>query len=188
MGRHSKEEDVLRLFFENPAKHWHFCELNKEIRIAESKLAKWLKRFQEEKIITRTKEKGKMPYYVSNHEDGNYKLRKRIYAMNQLCSCGILDDLADVECAILFGSFARSDWYFGSDIDIFIYGDGEINLQQYESKLRREIQIFSVKNKEELKKFRRSVIYNVLRGVVVKGTIPQEVSAYVELQKQRRGA
>ena len=47
----SKEENILRLFFNESSKHWHFEEILRESRISRDKLNKWLKKFLHEKLI-----------------------------------------------------------------------------------------------------------------------------------------
>mgnify|MGYP001559114311 CR=1 FL=1 len=119
----SKEERVLGLFFNEPTKEWHFEEIAREAKITRSKADRWLKQFIKDKVIRRIKERGKMPHYVSNCELPPYKNRKKLFALNKLYASGFLNHLASLPKArtvIIFGSFARSDWYSGSDIDLFI--------------------------------------------------------------------
>lgn len=178
MGRISRENNVLEAFFNEPSKHWHFTELKKKIKLAESKLDKWLKKFQKESLIIRVKKKGKMPYYVSNYKNPNYKYKKRIFAFNKLYNSGFLNHLYSlkVKGIILFGSFSRSDWYKESDIDVFIYGNPKgLNVGKYESELHRDIQVFIGRNKKEIKKFGTSLLRNIIKGNIIKGDLPSEV-------------
>jgi len=171
----SKEKKVMELFFENPTKEWHFEEILKEAKITRSKANGWLKKFIKNGLIKRTKEKGKMPYYVSNYESPSYKNRKRLFALNKLYSSGFLDHLSSLQKAktvILFGSFARSDWHKNSDIDIFIYGEPEgLKLAKYEMKLHRGIQIFICHNQKKLHKFGEGLIRNIIKGNLIKGDL-----------------
>ncbi len=169
----SKEEDVLELFFENPSKEWHFEEVLQEAGIARSKGAKWLKSFIREGLIKRVKEKGKMPHYLSNYDSPPYKNRKKLFGLHQLYASGFLNHLSSLPRAksvILFGSYARSDWYKKSDIDLFIYGDPKgLHIAPYELKLRRDIQVFVCRGKEDLRKFGEGLIKNVIKGNLIKG-------------------
>ena len=171
----SKEETVLGLFFENPAREWHFEEILKEAKITRSKATSWLKLFVKEGFVRRIKEKGRMPYYISNYESPSYKNKKRIFALNKLYDCGLLNHLSSLTKAktvILFGSFARSDWYKNSDIDLFIYGEAEgLKLARYEMKLHRDIQLFSCRNQKELSSLGDSLIRNIIKGNIIKGDI-----------------
>lgn len=169
----SKENDVLELFL-NSSRHWHFEEILKKVKIGKPQLARWLKIFQKKGIIKRTKEKGKMPYYVHDFHNPKFDIRKKIYAQQKLASSGLLDHLASLEKArvvVLFGSFSRSDWYKNSDIDIFIYGsDKGLKQGEYELRLHRDIQVHIAKDKNELKKMEGMLPY-ILSGNFIKGSI-----------------
>ncbi len=171
----SKQENVLGLFFNEPTKEWHFEELVKAGKITRSKANKWLKQFIRAGLIRRIKLRGKMPYYLSNHDAPQYRNRKKLFALSKLYDSGFLDHLASLpkaEAVILFGSFARSDWYKDSDIDVFIYGEPEgLKLVEYEMKLKRDVQVFACSNKEGLRKFGEDLIRNIIKGNIVKGDL-----------------
>jgi predicted nucleotidyltransferase len=171
----SKENKLLWLFFENPAKEWHFEEIVKTAKIARSKADAWLKKFINEGLVRKIKEKGKMPYYNCDPNSPAYQNKKRIFAMNYLYETNFLNHLVSLKKAktvIVFGSFTRWDWYAHSDIDLFVYGDSEgLNLPRYQSKLHREIQLFECKNKEEVGKLGEGLIANIIKGDIIKGDI-----------------
>ncbi|MBI2130115.1 nucleotidyltransferase domain-containing protein [Candidatus Woesearchaeota archaeon] len=114
-----------------------------------------------------------MPYYTSNYESPAYKNRKKLFALNKLYDSGFLNHLISLRKAkavILFGSFARSDWYENSDIDLFIYGDPEgLKIANYEMKLHRNVQLFICHNQQELHKFGVGLIRNIIKGNLIKG-------------------
>ena len=171
----SKEENIILLFFNEPTKEWHFEEIIKEAKIARSKADRWLKQFIKDGVIRRIKERGRMPHYVSNCELPQYKNRKKLFALNKLYASGFLNHLTSLPKArtvIIFGSFARSDWYSGSDIDLFVYGETDgLKLAEYEMKLKRDIQVFACSKKEELHKLGEGLIKNIIKGNAVKGEI-----------------
>jgi predicted nucleotidyltransferase len=171
----SREEDIIELFFNDPAKHWHFEEILREVGIARSKANKWLKRFVKERMIKRVKEKGKMPYYIGMYESPDYQNKKRLFALKKLNEMGLLNHLSGLEEAktvIVFGSFTRWDWYKGSDIDVFIYGNPKgLSIGKYEIKLHRDIQLFICKSKKQLRKLGSGLIRNIVKGDIIKGDI-----------------
>ena len=170
----SKEESVLELFF-NSSKHWHFEELLKESKLSRGRLNIWLKKFEKEGIIKRIKENKKMPYYIGDFDSPSYKSRKRLFALEQFYESGFLNHLQSLEkvkSVIIFGSFSRADWYKESDIDIFIYGDDdEFEQGKYETKLKRDIQLFTAKNEKDLNKIGKELLKNILKGYLVKGDL-----------------
>ncbi|MFH1849346.1 MAG: nucleotidyltransferase domain-containing protein [archaeon] len=100
--------------------------------------------------------------------------KKRLFGLKKLTESGLFDhlvSLAGAKVIILFGSFARSDWYRQSDIDIFIYGDDD-NFEQgkYELKLNREIQVHNARNRSDLKKM-ANLLPHIISGIFIKGSI-----------------
>ncbi len=171
---HSKEERLLELFFDFPTREWHFEELVKKSKMARSKVALWLQRFLKEGLIQRIKEKKKMPFYFGKYASPSYQQKKKFFAYQRLYESGLLQHLSSlkkIKTAVIFGSFCRSDWHAGSDIDVFLYGDPEgLHLAKYELALHRDIQPFISKNKEEISRWNPAFLRNVLKGQVVKGT------------------
>jgi len=165
---------MLKLFFEEPTRHWRFKDIRQNIPIADNKISRWLKRFLEEEIISKLIPKGKMPYYIGNYENPEYQNQKRIYALKNLHKSGFLNHLAGLKAktVILFGSFSRWDWHKNSDIDLFIFGDdSDLEQHKYEKILNRPIQVFSCKNQKALKKFNKGLIMNIIKGDLIKGDL-----------------
>lgn len=169
----SKEYLLLDIFF-NSSKYWHFEELRTKAQIGRPQLARWLRLFQKEGLIKRIKPLGKMPYYVQDVNNPNYQYNKKMYAQEKCTQSGLfshLSSLSDAKVIILFGSFARSDWYSESDIDLFIYGNAnELEQGKFETKLKRAIQIHQAENKEDLQKMDKLLPY-ILSGIFIKGSM-----------------
>jgi predicted nucleotidyltransferase len=170
----SKEHDILRLFFNEPSKYWHFKDIVKDAKISEDRANHWLKLLLKEKIIQYIKPKGKMPYYMANFDHPNYKNKKKISALETFYETGFLSHLNSLDAAIIviFGSFARADWHSKSDIDLLIIGnDKELKLGEFENKLKREIQLFSFKNLAEVKNINPNLLLNIMDGYFIKGQV-----------------
>ncbi|MDI6738417.1 MAG: nucleotidyltransferase domain-containing protein [Nanoarchaeota archaeon] len=168
-----RKENVKCLFFNNSTKQWHFDEIVKQSKLGRAQANAWIKLLSKEEMIKRIKPKDKMPYYVANWENSSFKAQKRVYALERLEKSGFLAHLISLEKAktvVIFGSMARWDWYDKSDIDLFIYGnDDDLEQGKYEIKLNREIQVFSAKDKEELKKLPAGLLKSIATGYFVKG-------------------
>ncbi|MFT4303462.1 MAG: nucleotidyltransferase domain-containing protein [Candidatus Woesearchaeota archaeon] len=175
MQKDNKKMEIMNLFFQHPTKQWHFSEIQKIAKIADNKVSKWLKVLCNENIIKKYKPTKKMPYYISCYDKPEYQNLKRIYALRNLHDSGLLNHLCSLKkpkAIILFGSFSRWDWHEKSDIDLFFYGDDdEFEKTDYEDKLGREIQIFSCKNKHEIKKYNKDLLYSIIKGDIIKGDI-----------------
>jgi len=172
-----KKNEILNLFFNEPSRHWHFTEITKKAGISKQQANKWLKRFLKERLIEHEKPKGKMPYFQANFSHPNYKIKKRLFALDQLYQSGLLAYLESIKKAktvIIFGSFARSDWYTDSDIDVFIYGAPEkLETAKYWKKLHRPVQLHVFKNKKQIKEIHSGLISNMINGYLVKGDIKE---------------
>ncbi|MDO8481339.1 MAG: nucleotidyltransferase domain-containing protein [Nanoarchaeota archaeon] len=180
MGIASKEERVLELFLNEPAKHWHFCEIAKAAKISEPGANKWLKKLLAEKMIQRVKPRGAMPYFIANFRHGHYRSRKKIYALQKIYDSGLLEKLQSLENAkavVIFGSFARSDWNTQSDVDIFVLGDPEdIRFGMLWAGLGargkpRELSVHSYLSLKDVRNIHSGLMKNVVNGYFVKGTI-----------------
>ena len=176
MASPSKEENILKLIFENsPLREWHFEEIVEEAGVTRAVANKWLKKYLKEGLIKRTKEKGRFPYFIVGSNNPVYYSWKRIYALEQLYKSGLIQNLLslkNVKTAIIFGSIIKGDWYKDSDIDIFIYGNIEyINKKIYELKLNRNIELHIFRNKEEIQKVKTGLIKNVINGYIITGKI-----------------
>ncbi len=168
----NKENNILKLFFNESSKHWTFTEILKESKVSRDKANNWLVKLQKEGIIKKIKEEGKMPYYIADFENPAYKNKKKLFALEEFYKTGLLNHLAslkDAKAVILFGSFARADWHTGSDIDIFILGNAdEFEQSSYEKKLRREIQTFIYKSRDKINK---NLLKSILTGYTIKGEL-----------------
>jgi predicted nucleotidyltransferase len=178
MASPSKEEQLLKLILENsPLKHWHFEEFVKESGMTRAAVNKWLKRYLEEGLIQRIKEKGKFPYFTVGSNNLVYQSRKRMFMLNKLYESGLMSHLLSLKKAksiVVFGSVARGDWYKDSDIDVFIFGSLEgLEKIKYEQKLKRDIELHVFETKKEIDQVRSGLINNVVNGFIVKGTIQE---------------
>ncbi len=174
MGKPSKEYKITELFFNEASKYWHFKDIVKIAKVSENRANFWLKNLIKENIILYNKEKGKMPYYTANFNDTNYKNKKKLYALEQFYETGFFKHLEslDAKIIVIFGSFSRADWHSNSDIDLFIIGnDNDLDIKKFENILHREIQLFTLKDKKEIKTMNPNLINNIVNGYFVKGEV-----------------
>jgi len=183
MAKPSKEEKILELFMNEPAKHWHFSDIVKTSKVSENIAGKWLRKFQKDRVILRAKQKGRMPYFTADYSSPAFKSRKRLYAMQKMHDSGLLSSLykMDAKAVIVFGSYARADWTSESDVDIFIYG----NAGYFEKPWKglgfqgrpRTVQVHMFRTKKELYEVRSGLLRNVLKGYIIKGDVSDVLEA-----------
>ncbi len=174
--------DLKNLFFDEPLKRWHFEEIVKVSKLSRERANHQIRQLLKDNFITRTKKKGKMPYYTANAESETFRQEKRLHGLLIIEKSGLfghLNSLKEIETAILFGSFSRGDWGKSSDIDLFIYGsDKSFNKPEFEKKLKREIQVFCYKDRDKIKKeLDPKLIPNIIKGFNIKESLnPFEVT------------
>jgi len=175
MASPSKEELLLQLLLENsPLKQWHFEDLLKQTKMTRASLNKWLKKYQEEKLLHKFKKKGTFPYYTSRSDNPVYQSKKRKYLFDKIYESGLIRHLLrlDAKTIIIFGSAAKGDWYKGSDIDIFVFGKTKrFEKHKYELVLKRDIELHMFKDKKDIKAVESGLIQNISNGYIVKGSL-----------------
>ncbi|MDP2749886.1 MAG: nucleotidyltransferase domain-containing protein [Nanoarchaeota archaeon] len=169
-------ENKLRpLFFKQSLRRWHFEALMKESGLSRNWTNAQLKELLKSGFVKKVKPKGKMPHYEAVMDD-KFKAEKRLYGLKLLEEAGLfshINSLKGIKTAILFGSFARGNWSFQSDIDLFIFGDdSDFEKGKLESKLGKEIQIFSFNDPKEVsRRLDPNLIPNIAKGFNIKGNL-----------------
>src|SRR3989344_2700991 len=174
-------ELLKKLFFSETLRRWHFEELVRESGFSRERVNCFLNVLSKNKFILRVKPRGKMPFYVANRESAKFRAEKKLYGLQMLEKAGLLEHinaLEKVKTAIIFGSFARGDWNKSSDVDIFIFGEvDDFKKGIFETKLKREIQLFNFEKAENVKKeLDEKLLVNIVTGFNIKESLePFEV-------------
>ncbi|MDD4878466.1 MAG: nucleotidyltransferase domain-containing protein [Candidatus Nanoarchaeia archaeon] len=170
------EDRIKHLFFESPARQWHFEEIVKKAKLSRERANYYLKQLIKEGYIKRVKPKGEMPYYIALYESEKFKNEKRIYGLALLQKSGLFAHICEnkrIKSAILFGSFASGYWLDESDIDLFIYGKADnFEKSKYELILGRELQLFCYDDKDKMKReLAPGLPSNIAAGFKIKGNL-----------------
>lgn len=175
MASQSKEENVLKLILESsPLKEWHFKEVVREANVTKSVANKWLKKYVYQGLLKKVKEKGAFPFFTVGSNNLFYNSLKRVFALEQLHKSGLISELLslDAKTIIIFGSTIKGDWYKGSDIDIFVFGNSsDFDKTVYERRMNKHIELHIFENRRDLTCIKTGLINNVVNGYVVKGQI-----------------
>ena len=165
--------DTLRYFFEEPEREFHLREFARLIRHSPSTTAKYLSELLKNGVLITRKNKGLL-LYKSNTENRLYKDTKLFYNLQIIRSSGLIDYLIEEfnhpKVIILFGSFRKSENIPESDMDIFVETaiKRELDLSQFEKKLKHPIQLFQFSSKEleEMKSKNKELLNNILNGII----------------------
>jgi len=172
-----KEINNLKLFFEEPTRQFHLRELARLVKKNPVTVQRYLQEFVKSGALTRKKERG-LEMYSSNTENLYYKEYKKIYNRFKLIESGLLDFLKkefSLPTIILFGSYERGEDNENSDVDIFILTETkkDINLENYEKKIKKRIQLHIMAKNEFLKakKDNPDLINSIINGTILNGFI-----------------
>ena len=169
------ELNNLKIFFEEPTREFHLRQLSRLLKRNPVTIKNYLSGFIKLGILLSKKERN-LELYSSNTENFYYKEYKKIYNRFKLIESGLLEFLNknfNLPLIILFGSYERGEDNKNSDVDIFILSEikKEINLDNYEKKICRPIQLHLM-NKEEFykaKKYNFNLINSIINGSILNG-------------------
>ncbi|NQU83835.1 MAG: nucleotidyltransferase domain-containing protein [Parcubacteria group bacterium] len=167
---------ALNVFIKNPEKEFHLRELARMLKKSPATISKQLKELLKQKIIT-TKKLSNHNYFRANTENKNYKQLKLQHNLQEINNSRLIEFIEEEfnfpQAIILFGSYAKAENGSRSDIDLLIITPSKknINLQKFEKKLGKEIQLFihSRKEIEKMKTANPELLNNWINGIVLYG-------------------
>jgi predicted nucleotidyltransferase len=161
------EREVLEYFAVNPAEI-HVRGLADEMDLPYSSVRNSLESLGEKGFLGRD-EKAKMTFYRPEGED--FREAKKLINLERILDAELIQDLEErlrPEAIVLFGSYLEGRDDQDSDIDLAVIGgrQKELDLDDFEEKLGREIQITRIESlTEESSEFRNTLANGlVLRG------------------------
>lgn len=162
----------LSVFFEDCYKEFSVREYARISKIAPPTASKLLKNY-EKKGLLKLREDRRHLLFKLNRESKTLRDLSKIYWQEKLSNLiNSLNNFYFKPTIILFGSFSKLEYNKDSDIDLVIISENTKDfekLKDFEKTLKREIQMFVVKNIKNLKN--EYLINNVLNGFVLQGEI-----------------
>lgn len=165
MGQMDKKGDrILEVFYEWPQKKFTVRELAKMTKVPKSTVQKYLTVLKKEKLI--------LEGNLANNSDLLFKTKKINFYVEKVVESGLVGGLVEKlnpSCIILFGSIRKGEAVKESDIDLFVEAPVEkkLELEVYEKKLKREIQLFVHK---DIKDLPDHLFNNVTNGIKLYGS------------------
>ncbi len=168
-----KELNTLKIFFDFPNREYNVREAARLLKIAPATASKELSKLARQGILTEKKERG-FNLYKANLENDFYRDTKIFYNLRIMRESGLIDFLNKYylkPTMILFGSASLGLDTKTSDFDIVVISEKTTipELNTYEKKIKRNLQIFAVKNLKELRN--EHLINSVLNGIVIQGEV-----------------
>ena len=164
---------TAEIFFVNSTKKNYLMNISRNIGLAHTSVKKNLAELTKLGLIIESVEKKggrKFPIYKANIENRLFKDYKMIYNLSSLLESGLIKFIEEKlmpKSIILFGSYRRGEDAENSDIVIFVEcKEEELNLDKFERKLNRNIQLHF---KENFNLYPKELKNNIMNGIVVGG-------------------
>lgn len=173
MLQKSSINKTIEIFYINPEKEHYLMDISRKIKLAHTSVKKNLDTLIKLRLITETfekKGKRRFPIYKANINNYLFKKNKSIYNLNSILNSNLIKFLEEKllpKSIILFGSYVRGEDTKDSDIDLFIEcKQEELNLEKFENKLNRKIQLHF---KDNFDNYPKELKNNIINGIVVHG-------------------
>ena len=162
------QDEIKRIFFENPSKTYHVREIARLLKISKTAVSYHINKLIKQEIVL--VKKSVFKEYAANESSRKYRFYKMIYAMEKIEESGLIDRLEEEttpKSIMLFGSFAKAEFDCNSDIDIFIQSkEQSINMRDFEKKMHHKINLFF---ESDLKKLSNELFNNIANGIKLRG-------------------
>lgn len=162
---------LFQLFFTNPEAEFYLRELERKLDIPVAMIRRELAKLEKSGIFISNR-KGNLCYYALNTSYPLFEELKSIVFKTigiQGILAETLQEIPAIDCAFIYGSYAKNEVHAGSDIDVFIIGvpDEDILIEKVttlEKKFERDINysLYSAEDFEKKKNAQDSFIKDVV--------------------------
>lgn len=162
---------VMELFFKYPSRIFHIRELARLTGLSSTGVIKIIKKLKKEKLVISKKEK--VVEEIKPDFEGKFFILKRLHNVYSLYEYGLMNHLKKFyelpKAIILFGSYSEGNDTEKSDIDLAIINNNKKipDLDKFENKLARKINLHLINLDETSKEFRNSIA----NGIVLEGFV-----------------
>lgn len=173
MKNKNLKEKIKNYFLINPSKRLRVREIERELKLPLPSVIKHCKDLEKEGILTIEKF-GEVALYTADRTSKSYILEKKLHNLKEIYISGIIDFLKEEFSnppIILFGSYSKGEDIEKSDIDLYIetVSKKEVSLEKYEKILKRNIQIFRIKNLNEIQN--KNLSNNIINGITLNNNV-----------------
>ena len=165
---------ILRIFFDDPLPKgigFQLREMSRKVSIAPTSVKRYLNEFEKEGLIIKMAHRiHNYPVYYANRDSEDFKFMKKLDTVMKIKEYGLvnyLDETCMPDTIVLFGSAAQGEDLKESDIDLFVISKGKkLDLDNFEKKINRKINIFF---SEKFNKLSKELKNNIINGIILKG-------------------
>lgn len=165
-----KTKKILSLFFENPTESYYLRQIANIVKISPSTVSRRMKALISSQLLKVMKKKLILEV-KANLDSKEFLEAKKEYNLKKIKSLGLLDILIErysyPEAIILHGSYAKGEDDGKSDVDIAVITKKRLNLEldNFEKKLKRKIHIIETTKKDIKAEF----MNNLINGIILYG-------------------
>ncbi len=165
------KQRIKEYFFLNPTARLRVRQIERTVKVPFPSAVRYAKELVEEGILRKI-EIGGIVLYSADRTSLKFLREKKLFNLGQLYSSGLIDYLIEEyhnPTIVLFGSYSLGEDIETSDIDLFIKTPVKKlkNLQVFNKKLQRELQIFQNKKVNDIKN--KNLVNNIINGITLNG-------------------
>ncbi|MBU0979741.1 MAG: nucleotidyltransferase domain-containing protein [Nanoarchaeota archaeon] len=163
------KQRILEYFFMNPTARLRVRQIERVVDVPLPSAIRYTKELMNEGLL-KIVEVAAVRAYAADRASQSYRLEKTFFNIRRLHESGLVEHLRkelDNPTIILFGSYAKGEDTESSDVDLFIKtrGSAKVDMEPFEKKLNRTIQLFTG---TKLPK-NRHLANNIINGITLNG-------------------
>ena len=161
---------VLKILFENPTEKFHIRELARKTKLNPNTIINITNKLEKQNTIKKHKNKFLVEVFL-NLENPSVLFKKKLFNLQSISESNIIPFLTkkfNPEFISVMGSYSRGEDIESSDIDIVLKSSKEEfpDLNKFEKKLKRKIQLLFLP-----KKVSEEFFNNLINGIVLYGVL-----------------
>ncbi len=162
---------VREYFFVNPTKRLRVRQIERIVKVPLPSAIRYAKELEHEGILKSSLISG-IKFYAADRSSEKFLLEKKLFNLKELFDCGLIDYLKSEfsnPTLIVFGSYSKGEDTEQSDIDMYIETPKKqkVEIEKFESILKRKIQIFNYSGIEKVPN--KELSNNIINGVTLNG-------------------
>lgn len=167
------KERIKEYFFENPTTKLRLRQIERILKLPFPSVVRYIKELEKVGIL-KSEVIGNIKLYSSDRSSKTFLLEKKLYNIKTVYNSGLIEYLIQEysnPTIVLFGSYSKGEDIEKSDIDIYIemLKEEKINLEKFEKRLNKRIQIFLYKNIKDIEN--KELANNIINGITLNGFI-----------------
>jgi predicted nucleotidyltransferase len=148
-------------------------EIERILKLPLPSVIRYCKELEGEEMLSTIKI-GNLNFYAANRGNAKYHIEKKLFNIKSIYDSGLIEYIK-IELSnpliIVFGSYAKGEDIEKSDIDIYVETPSKkrIELEKYNKKLGKEIQILQSKSLKDIRNIH--LANNIINGFILNNYI-----------------